>query len=83
MNAQLRDLLKRHRGMSEEHRRRATEWFLTLHEMPLEDALKTATSVPRRQRPSIEEDPVGPAVYDTGLDAGEGLWLRTGWAGRG
>ena len=24
-----------------------------------------------------------PALYDTGLDANEGLWLRTGWAGRG
>lgn len=83
INSQIRDLLRRHRGMSEHHRRRAVEWFLVLHELPLERALTTAhTATP--PEPSAEtEEPDGPALYDTGLDASEGLWLRTGWAGRG
>ncbi|CAG7622156.1 hypothetical protein LEUCIP111803_02486 [Leucobacter soli] len=82
VNAQLRDLLKRHRGMSEEHRRRAAEWFLTLHELSFEEAAKTAAPAPTKQRPKPREERDGPALYDTGLDAGEGLWERTGWAGR-
>ncbi|GEM_PF-2765443 len=83
VNAQLRDLLKRHRGMSEEHRRRAAEWFLTLHELSLGEAISNAAMAPRKQRPARREEPEGPALYDTGLDAGEGLWERAGWAGRG
>lgn len=82
VNAQLRDLFKRHRGMSEEHRRRAAEWFLTLHELPLEKAVKLATPVPKKYRPTIPEETDGPALYDTGLDPSEGLWERAGWAGR-
>lgn len=83
INAQLRDLLKRHRGMSEEHRRRAAEWFLTLHEVTLDEALSTATPAPKQQRPKQREEPEGPVLYGTGLDASEGLWERAGWAGRG
>lgn len=83
VNAQLRDLLKRHRGMSEEHRRRAAEWFLTLHELSLGEAINTAAAAPKKQRPAQREEPHGPALYDTGLDASEGLWERAGWAGKG
>ncbi|WP_314451671.1 hypothetical protein [uncultured Microbacterium sp.] len=69
--------------MSEEHRRRAVEWFLTIREVPPEHALDLArpTETPIPQAPA--EEPLGPALYDTGLDATEGLWLRTGWAGQG
>jgi hypothetical protein len=82
INAQLRDLLRRHRGLSEEHRRRAAEWFLTLHELPLEQALTLARPpAPRTPEPATPE-PIGPALYDTALSADEGLWTRTGWAGR-
>ncbi|MFI8594321.1 IS1249 family transposase [Microbacterium sp. NPDC078428] len=34
INAQIRHLLRHHRGMTLEHRRRAVEWFLLLHEVP-------------------------------------------------
>ena len=34
-------------------------------------------------RPALTEPEPGPTLYDTGLDASEGLWLRQGWAGRG
>lgn len=82
VNAQLRDLLKRHRGMSEEHRKRAAEWFLALHELSLDKALRTAAPEPQKSPPKPREEPDGPALYGTGLDAGEGLWERAGWAGR-
>lgn len=83
LNAQIRDLLRHHRGMTEEHRRRAVEWFLTLHELPTEQALDLAR--PSKQQPATTEpdDQISHTLYDTRLDAGEGLWLRSGWAGRG
>lgn len=83
LNARIRDLLRRHRGMTEEHRRRAVEWFLTLHELPIEQALGLAQ--PRQQGPAAVEpdNQLSHIVYDTGLDTNEGLWTRTGWAGRG
>src|SRR5690606_36892672 len=88
INSPIRDLLRRHRRMSEAHRRRAVEWFLTLRQMPLDEALAIAlapppTPEPDNDQPDDIEDTGGPALYDTGLDANEGLWERAGWAGRG
>lgn len=81
LNAQIRDLLRRHRGMTEQHRRRAVEWFLVLHELPLEQALDLAhPATPAARQPPTEE-PDGPELYGTGLDATEGLWSRAGWIG--
>ncbi|MWB97324.1 IS1249 family transposase, partial [Agromyces seonyuensis] len=81
INSQIRDLLRRHRGMSEEHRRRAVEWFLTLHELPLEQALALAKTTP--PSPTNKATPPEHASpYDTGLSDEEGLWTRKGWAGR-
>lgn len=71
--------------MSETHMKRAAEWFLTLREIPLERAheLLTDPTAKRAQHETIETiERDGPALYDTGLDAGEGLWVRNGWAGR-
>ena len=82
LNARIRDLLRRHRGMTEEHRRRAVEWFLATRELPLDQALDLAQ--PTEQQPATEpDDQISHILYDTGLDASEGLWLRAGWAGRG
>ncbi|MEC8761787.1 IS1249 family transposase [Microbacterium schleiferi] len=83
LNAQIRDLLRRHRGMTEEHRRRAVEWFLTLHELPLEQALDLARPIDQPPVAPEPDDQISRTLYDTGLDPAEGLWLRTGWAGRG
>lgn len=86
LNAHIRDLLRRHRGMTEEHRRRAVEWFLTLHELPIEQALDLARPTePTAPTPEPEPEPddqISRTLYDTGLTAEEGLWTRTGWAGR-
>jgi hypothetical protein len=82
INSQIRALLRHHRGMPEEHRRRAVEWFLVLHELDLNHAIALATPA-EPPRPKPVEEPKGPALYDSGLTAEEGLWTRSGWAGHG
>lgn len=84
INSQIREVLRRHRGLSEQHQKRAVEWFLVLHEMPMNDAIALAqrrTPQPAAIEPETEA-PEEINLYDTGLDAGEGLWTRAGWAGR-
>lgn len=79
LNSQIRHLLRNHRGMPIEHRRRAIEWFLLLHEIPIDHAHRyTAKPTPA---PAFNEtdEPIGPALYDTGINPEEGLWNRTGW----
>ena len=81
INAQIRHLLRHHRGMTIEHRRRAVEWFLLLHEIPIEQAHEHADEPTPQSAPRVAEEPHGPALYDTGLTAEEGLWHRSGWIG--
>lgn len=83
INNGIRAVLRNHRGMSEAHMKRAAEWFLTLHEIPLERAHEFITTTPPPTPVNeTNEAPIGPVLYDTGLSADEGLWLRSGWAGR-
>lgn len=86
INNGIRTVLRNHRGMNEAHMKRAAEWFLALKEIPIEQAhafLKDCPSTsPEPERQEVTAEPIGPALYDTGLDAGEGLWLRAGWSGR-
>lgn len=86
INNGIRTVLRNHRGISEAHMKRAAEWFLTLREIPLERAHELIQDLQSTPEPRLWEPPeesTGPALYDTGLDAGEGLWLRAGWAGKG
>lgn len=86
INSVIKEALRIHRGMSEPHQRRAAEWILldragllhTAHTFPAESPARTA----KNRRPRFTEPDPGPALYDTGLTAEEGLWLRDGWAGR-
>jgi hypothetical protein len=79
INAQIRHLLRHHRGMPLEHRRRAVEWFLLLREIPLERALAHANQ-PAQSPPAITTpEPDEPPLYDTSLSPDEGLWHRSGW----
>jgi hypothetical protein len=85
INSQIREVLRRHRGMSETHQKRAVEWFLVLHEQSLDEALRNAlhAQAPTAEPDTTEiEEPAEPDLYDTALSAEEGLWSRTGWAGR-
>ncbi|GGH45989.1 transposase [Microbacterium album] len=80
INAQIRHLLRHHRGMSIEHRRRAVEWFLLLREVPI-DRVHEHPHIPEpTPLQAIEEHPE-PELYGTGLDPNEGLWHRSGWIG--
>lgn len=85
INNGIRHVLRAHRGMTEDHMKRAAEWFLTLREIPLERAHEL-TQPPRPVHdPDTDADDNAtpePNLYDTGLSAEEGLWARSGWAGR-
>ena len=85
VNAVIKESLRQHRGMTNEHQKRAAEWVL----IERAGLLHTAGNMPQapvgttqRQRPRFTEPDPGPVLYDTGLDAAEGLWVRSGWAGR-
>lgn len=85
INAQLRDLLRRHRGMIEHHQRRGIERWLHAHAIaapPDRDLIPAHLDRTVKPRPQPDQEPIGPAGYDTGLAAEEGLWARRGWAGR-
>lgn len=85
-NAQLRLILRAHRGMSEEHQKRAIEWYLYLHsETPDQPArlIRPEHYTPTRpQTQTAVEQPHGPEEYGNTATAEEGLWARKGWAGR-
>lgn len=87
INAAIKNMLHHHRGMTPEHQMRAAEWVLIDKAKLLRNAHEygaTTVSVPAPPpRPRFTEPEPGPVLYDTGLDATEGLWLRKGWAGRG
>ncbi|KAA1415003.1 IS1249 family transposase [Nocardioides humilatus] len=85
INAQLRDMLRRHRGMTTAHQRRAVEWWLHAHAIAAPEPaslIRARHYRPRPRKTTTPEEPIGPAGYDTGLTAEEGLWLRRGWGGR-
>ena len=85
-NSPMRLQLLHHRGMSEEHQRRLIEWWLYMHTEHPDPARVLAAHKYKPitpARPALTEPEPGPTLYDTGLDASEGLWLRQGWAGRG
>lgn len=85
-NTQLRLILRAHRGTSEEHHKRAIEWYLYLHnEIP---APPTGLIRPEHPAPkhlptrTAPEQPHGSAEYGTAASAEEGLRAYKGWAGR-
>lgn len=85
INNGIRSVLRQHRGMSEAHMKRAAEWFLYPHEIPIEQAhelIPTATTEQEQEIVADTEEPAEANYYDTGLSAEEGYWARSGWAGR-
>lgn len=91
VNARLRELLHRHRGMPIKHQRRVIEWWLYTHSTGADPARVAREYLAREWKakerfmhPEAElEGPGDGPSYGTGLSAEEGLWLRSGWAGRG
>ncbi|MFT3799183.1 IS1249 family transposase [Microbacterium sp.] len=87
INHPIKQTLRLHRGMNREHQMRAAEWVLIKRAGLLHTAHTFVTdkviNPPKQHRPLLTEPDPGPALYDTGLTADEGLWLRQGWADRG
>lgn len=89
INSGIRQMLRLHRGMPVEHRRRAVEWFCWSHADPasrpgLEEFITPELYVPRRSRDEeieADDDLDGPQLYGTEAIAEEGLWTRAGRAG--
>ena len=84
-NSPIKDLLRRHRGMTSAHQRRGVEWWCYLHSptsKPPREFIQPAHYAPAPARHEHPEEPSGPALYDTSATAEEGLWDRKGWAGR-
>lgn len=86
INAGIKHLKRHHRGLSEDHGRRAVDWYLwdrtQAHSDPwtlAKSQLKTLATTPLKE-PVAE--PVGPAVYDTGFSWEDGIGIQSGWGGR-
>ena len=83
VNAPLKDLLRRHRGMPSSHQRRAADWWCYLHSPA--PAPPSSLIRPKHWQPAepviVEQDEI-PGDYGTATTAEEGLWARKGWAGR-
>ncbi|MFJ4027261.1 hypothetical protein ACIPWF_21980, partial [Paenarthrobacter sp. NPDC089989] len=68
------------------HQKRAIEWYLYLHSEQPRPPTKLIET--RHYRPTTTTTPAskepepGPELYSSGLSPDEGLWHRTGWAGR-
>lgn len=83
-NHPIKDLLRRHRGMTDAHRRRATEWWCYLHSTnpaPPATLIRPEHYKPAPTTLAITDDPI-PTGYGTTATPEEGLWNRKGWAGR-
>jgi hypothetical protein len=90
-NGQLKDLLRRHRGMPSTHQRRALDWWCYLHSpapKPPENFIKPENyklTEPKTRETLGVTDAEIPGGIGTGInlqDGGEGIWIRKGWAGR-
>lgn len=86
INHQIKQVIKHHPGLSEDHLICAIEWVLHQYtETPAtpKEILKTwrqAGKPARRLIPKKRRQPkhLGPKQYDTGLSSEEGLWARKG-----
>ncbi|WP_417219344.1 hypothetical protein [Arthrobacter sp.] len=86
INSGLRLMLKLHRRLPLEHRRRAVEWFLHHgSKNPLRpQELIRPTHYDQSEMTTVDIDCelVGLDFLGGSATAGEGLWVRSGWAGR-
>lgn len=85
-NAGIRSVLRHHRGLPVEHRRRTVEWFLyqnSENPLPAHRLIQaTHYTTPEPAQATPDDEPVGPELIGAAATAEEGLWARSGWAGR-
>lgn len=87
INAQIKAVIQLHRGLSENHMRRAVEWWCYLHsENPLQPhELTQSKHLNPQPKPEIKEPKPGPAEWDIGIDLTRtdyhpDISIRKGWA---
>lgn len=94
INAPIKELARRHRGLSLPHQRTVMDWWLYLHtEVPDDpvkiardqrwgqDALSTATDLITHNTTATTNDIGAPAEYDTAIDTSyqHNLGIQKGW----
>ncbi|MGV0368718.1 hypothetical protein ACUY29_08010, partial [Corynebacterium aurimucosum] len=94
INAPIKELARRHRGLSLPHQRTVMDWWLYLHtEVPDDpvkiardqrwgqDALSTATDMITHDTTATTNDIGAPAEYDTAIDTSyqHNLGIQKGW----
>ncbi len=94
INAPIKELARRHRGLSLPHQRTVMDWWLYLHtEVPDDpvkiardqrwgqDALSTATDLLTHNTTATTNDIGAPAEYDTAIDTSyqHNLGIQKGW----
>jgi len=86
INAQLRALLRRHRGMSAEHQRRSVQWWLVMHQAnpptPSTYVKPEHYTPPHEPTPARTEDTGIPKLHDTAFSPEDGNGIQHGWASR-
>lgn len=85
INAGLKQLLRDHRGLSEDHATRAVDWYLYRYtESPQDpwDLVKPHHWQPRQNKTTAAEEAVLPAHYGTAFSFEDGNGIQQGWAGR-
>lgn len=84
-NAGIKDLLRRHRGMTPTHQRRTIEWYCYLGSTkpaPPSSLIRPEHYKPTPTATVITDNDTSPGKYGTAATAEEGLWTRSGWTGR-
>lgn len=87
INADIKDLLRRHRGITPDHAMVAIGWYLntkTEHPHDPWDCVSSAHWTPQQtsRQPTAPEKPIGPELYDTSFSWEDGNDIQHGWGGR-
>lgn len=85
INAGLKHLLRDHRGLTDDHAKRAVDWYLYLHSESPKDPwtfVNPSHWQPQRKQTKTIEEPIGPALYDTAFSPEDGNGIQQGWGGR-
>ena len=85
-NKAVKDFLRHHRGLREDRARRGVDWLLysfTEHpQEPWSFVRPEHWQPPSKEVHTRDEEPVGPAVYDTAFSPEDGNGVQKGWGGR-
>jgi hypothetical protein len=86
-NRAVKDLLRHHKGLTGAHALRAVDWLLdSLTEHPRDPWALAQQHQRRTQQTSkqtiVPDEQPRPETYGTAATAEEGMWARSGWAGK-